>query len=427
MYNPTIHLPPLGHSDHQCLLLVPKQKEKLAIYGKRGGILTPGNLAVLSRKVILEDGSDVYSVEEIDEKVKAFTSTMLTIMDQTIPERTVRMHPSDKPWMTSFIKTKIKARQRVFSRNDLEQYEQLRVIVSKLISKAKMSYYKSNARGLRTTNVNPAKWFKSIFSLLGIHNGNNSLGQTSDDNIQELAEKLQQVFIEPWENLPSGNELDVNQIDRLLKNTTPPLPSIVENNFRKISVLPQLAKVTEKLQIEFNISDLNIKNNQHAFTRDRSTVSALISTTKSWYNATDNSQSRRKGVHVTFIDFRKAFDLVNHNILLEKLASMNVSKSFWLWIKSFLTGRTQQVNLRGILSSIQPSPSGVPQGSVISPTLFNVHINDLEDAVPNHVNIDTCKYADDCTQYQIVERGTCTTMQEAVDGLRDGQIQTKWS
>ena len=182
-------------------------------------------------------------------------------------------------------------------------------------------------------------------------------------------------------------------------------------------MLPQLAKVTEKLQIQLNISDLNIKNNQHAFTRDRSTVSALISTTQSWYNATDDSQSGRKGVHVIFIDFRKAFDLVSHNISLEKLASMNVNKSFWLWIKSFLTGRTQQVNLRGNLSSIQPCPSGVAQGSVISPTLFNVHINDLEDAVPNHVNIDTCKYADDCTQYQIVERGICSTMQEAVDGL----------
>ena len=96
---------------------------------------------------------------------------------------------------------------------------------------------------------------------------------------------------------------------------------------------------------------------------------------------------------------------------------MNVSKSFRLWIKSFLTGRTQQVNLRGILSSIQPCPSGVPQGSAISPTLFNVHINDSEDAVPNHVNIDTCKYADNCTQNQIVERGTCSTMQAAVDEL----------
>ena len=81
------------------------------------------------------------------------------------------------------------------------------------------------------------------------------------------------------------------------------------------AVLPQLAKVIEKLQIQLNISDLNIKNNQHAFTRDRSTVFALISTTQSWYNATDNSQSGRKGVHVIFKDFRRAFDLVNHNIL----------------------------------------------------------------------------------------------------------------
>jgi hypothetical protein len=68
MYNPTLHLPPLGHSDHQYLLLVPKQKEKLPIYSRQVRLLTPGNLAVLSRKVILEDWSDVYAAEEIDEK-----------------------------------------------------------------------------------------------------------------------------------------------------------------------------------------------------------------------------------------------------------------------------------------------------------------------------------------------------------------------
>ena len=182
-------------------------------------------------------------------------------------------------------------------------------------------------------------------------------------------------------------------------------PRDVENDFRQISVLQQLAKVIEKLQLQLNISDL------------RCTVSALISTTQNGYNATDNSQSGRKCVHAIFIDFRKAFDLVNHNILLEKLASMNVSNPFWLWIRSCLTGRTQQVNLHGTLSSIQPCPLGIPQGSVISPTLFNIHINDLEDTVPNLVNINTCKYADDCTQYQILERGTCSSMQEAVDGL----------
>ena len=102
-----------------------------------------------------------------------------------------------------------------------------------------------------------------------------------------------------------------------------------------------MAKIIEKVQLQLNVTDLKIKNNQHAFTRARSTVSALTSMTQKWYNATDNSQSGRKGVHVIFIDFRKAFDLVNHNTLL---ASMNASKPFWLWIKHFLTGRTQQVN-----------------------------------------------------------------------------------
>ena len=89
------------------------------------------------------------------------------------------------------------------------------------------------------------------------------------------------------------------------------------------------------------------------------------------------------GVHALFLDFRKAFDMVDHGILLGKLAEFNVNKSFWLWIRSFLEGRSQQIKLDGNLSSVMLYPAGVPQGSVISPTLFNVHINDLEDSVPD--------------------------------------------
>ena len=111
------------------------ERETIPAHPRQVRLLTPGNLVVLSRKVILEDWSDVYAAEEIDEKVT--TSTMLTIMDETIPERTGRMHPSDKLWMTSFIKTKIKARQRAFSSNYHVRYEQLCATVSRLISKAK--------------------------------------------------------------------------------------------------------------------------------------------------------------------------------------------------------------------------------------------------------------------------------------------------
>ena len=179
-------------------------------------------------------------------------------------------------------------------------------------------------------------------------------------------------------------------------------PRDINNDFRQISVLPHLAKILEKIQLQLNIEDLKIKNNQHAFTQHRSTVSALISTTQTWFNATDCSKTGKMGVHAAFIDFRKAFDLVDHNILLNKLAAMNINKPFWLWIKSFLSGRVQQVNLNGTLSSIATCPAGVPQSSVISPILFNTYIDDLEDALPEQLKVSTNKYADDCTQHQIV-------------------------
>ena len=123
-------------------------------------------------------------------------------------------------------------------------------------------------------------------------------------------------------------------------------PKDIENDFRQISVLPQLSKVLEKIQLQLNSQDLKFKDNQHAFLSDRSTVSALISTSQKWFDATDNSKLGRKGTHAIFLDFRKAFDLVDHVILLYKLASMNVTKSFWLWTQNFLSGRSQQVKLR---------------------------------------------------------------------------------
>ena len=99
--------------------------------------------------------------------------------------------------------------------------------------------------------------------------------------------------------------------------------------------------------------------------------------TQPWFSATDNSHQGKSGIHALFIDFKKAFDLADHEMLLNKLARMNFNKSFWMWTKSFLLGRTQQVKLNGTLSSIKNCPTGVPKCSVLSPTLFSIHIDDL--------------------------------------------------
>ena len=150
------------------------------------------------------------------------------------------------------------------------------------------------------------------------------------------------------ENQPHNNKDNhANQLSNL--------NDVLEENKRK-----NIADLNTQIRAYWaKHNDLKIKNSQHAFTNDRSTVSALACITQNWHNKTDNSRDGRMGVHVLFIDFRKAFDLVDHGILLRKLAEMNVSKCFWLWTRNFLEGRSQQVNLGGALSSTMPCPLGV--------------------------------------------------------------------
>jgi hypothetical protein len=194
-------------------------------------------------------------------------------------------------------------------------------------------------------------------------------------------------------------------------------PKNIETDFRQISVLPQLAKVLEKIQLQLNCADLTLKENQHPFLKGRSTISALIEISQKWFDETENTAHGRKGIHAIFIDFSKAFEMVDHRILLSKLASMNLNKSFWLWIRDFLSTRSQQVKLLQMLSSSAPCPAGVPQGSVISPMLFNVYIDDLEDEIPANLTVDTSKYADDCTLDQEVGAGEISHLQQALSKI----------
>ena len=116
---------------------------------------------------------------------------------------------------------------------------------------------------------------------------------------------------------------------------------------------------------------------------------------------------------------------MDHGILQWKLAGLNVNKRFWLWIKSFLEGRSRRVDLGGIKSRSEPCAPGVPKGSIISPILFNVHIDDLEDSVPGHLKISSSKYADDCSQYEIVQRDGNNHLDEALDAVNDWAVSNK--
>ena len=167
-----------------------------------------------------------------------------------------------------------------------------------------------------------------------------------------------------------------------------------------------------------NKDAFRVKGNQHAFSQGRSTVSALVNITQTWFNETDNRTEGKKAIHSLFIDFSKAFDLVDHSILVSKLKDRNINKSLWLWTKSFLQARTQQVKLPGVLSSTQICPAGVPQGSVISPLLLSIFIDDFYDFIPVEMErVRMCKYVG-CTVYESVPSGCSSNMQKVLDGLQ---------
>ena len=120
-----------------------------------------------------------------------------------------------------------------------------------------------------------------------------------------------------------------------------------------------------------------------------------------------------------------AFDLVDHGVPWTKITGVCITKSFWKCTQSYLSGRTLQVKLPEVLSRHGEVIAGVPQGGAISPTLFNVHVNDIEDCIPRGIPVSTCKYADDCTLYELVFKDSVSQMQDAVTHLERWAVQNK--
>ena len=131
-----------------------------------------------------------------------------------------------------------------------------------------------------------------------------------------------------------------------------------------------------------------LSDRQFGFRKQHSTKLALISLTEEIRMSLDSGKFSC-GV---FIDLQKAFDTVNHKILLHKLNMYGVRGIANNWFRSYLSGRMQYVSYSGSSSSLREILAGVPQGSVLGPLLFPIYINDLCNAV-NHSK--TSLFADD--------------------------------
>ena len=185
--------------------------------------------------------------------------------------------------------------------------------------------------------------------------------------------------------------------------------------YRPISILSTLSKLFERLVHNevYPVLHNTLIQQQHGFVKKRSTTTNLLVFTSDLFDNIDN----RIQVDAVYTDFRKAFDRVDHELLLNRIAFNGIRGNLLRWFISYITNRCQRVVINGYHSYTSQVTSGVPQGSILGPLLFIIFINCIGNCFRNSKFL---LYADDLKVYRPIRNlQDCYLLQEDLDRLTE--------
>ena len=192
-------------------------------------------------------------------------------------------------------------------------------------------------------------------------------------------------------------------------------------NYRPISILSNISKVFESLIYKVILHDVKNKiiPQQHGFFPGRSVETNLCTYTEYILKSLDS----RTQVDAIYTDFSKAFDKIDHAILINKLRLVGLDEFLVLLLHSYVTGRSQAVRLNNFVSSFKKIPSGVAQGSHIGPLVFSIYVSDISSCF---LYSEFLMYADDTKIYSSISSlQDCVNFQSDLDRFHEYCLTNK--